>query len=114
MKKLVIERKRRNIKLKWNTKLQKIDELFRLDKQNFWRQIKKIQKGNQHIELDINTILEGYKQQFTTENMSTTELTETKTKLDHLEKNAKKIEVKTNKTKLDDLIKNLPTENQLE
>ena len=73
-----------------------------------------MQKGNHHIELDINTILEGYKQQFTRENMSTTELTETNTKLDHLEKNAKKIQVKTNKTKLEDLIKNLPTENQLE
>ena len=50
-----------------------------MEKRNLFRQIKKMQKGNQHIVLDINIILAGYKQEFTTENIGTTELTETKT-----------------------------------
>ena len=104
-KKLVTSRKKNNIKIKWNKNMQKIDELFRLDKQKFWKQIKKMQNSCQNIEIDIKTILEGYKKLFTTEKLTLTELNETKLKLQQQESNTEKIEVKINKTKLDQLLK---------
>ena len=107
-KKLVKARKKYNIKLKTDKALQKIDQLFKSDKKSFWKKIKKMQATDQCIEMDIDSILDGYKKIFTTENLSKAELTETKKKLDHLEKNSIKVEVKVCRSKLEELIKCLP------
>ena len=66
-----------------------------------------MQKNHQSIEIDIDTILEGYKKLFTEENLTKTELTKTKRTLDQLENDSQNIKVEFNKTKLDELIKNL-------
>jgi hypothetical protein len=64
LKRLFRCRKRYNIRLKRDKNVKKLDELFKLDRDSFWRKIKSSQMVKQIIEMPLAQATEEYKELF--------------------------------------------------
>jgi hypothetical protein len=69
-KKLFKLQKRYNIDLKRNQNLQLINNMFKMNKTNFWRQVKKLNKNNTQIDAKIEDINNDYNKLFNIKNDS--------------------------------------------
>jgi len=67
-KKLFKIQKRYNIEKKRNKNLQLIDEMFKLNKNKFWRKVKKLGRSSPQIDAKMNDITKGYDELFNIKN----------------------------------------------
>ncbi len=51
-------------KLKRNARIRNLDKLFRLNKQEFWSQMRKMKRDNTKLKIDIDKMKEKYEEQF--------------------------------------------------
>lgn len=63
-------RKRQNIKAKNDKKLKLIDDLFRLNKDEFWAKIKKMQQKKRETNIEFKDIKKVYEDLFNTKNIT--------------------------------------------
>jgi len=84
-KKLFKMQKKYNIQLKRDKNLQLINEMFKMNKKNFWRKVKKLSQTSTQIDAKIEDINEEYSKLFNNKNESHTSIAnECKAKLDKI------------------------------
>jgi exonuclease III len=98
-------------KLKRNARVRNLDKLFRLNKQEFWSQMRKMKRDNTKLKIDIEKMKQKYEELFNQSlisNESKRKEAEAKLKelLESNENDFNKIEIRTDD--IEQIIKNLP------
>lgn len=84
-KKLFKMQKKYNIQLRRDKNLQLINEMFKMNKTNFWRKVKKLSQTGTQIDAKIEDINEEYRKLFNNKNESSTSISkECKDKIDKI------------------------------
>ncbi|CAF1025691.1 unnamed protein product, partial [Brachionus calyciflorus] len=106
--------KRLNIRLKKAGHLRKINQLFKLDKNEFWKSIKKMQKSSSQVDIETSYLKEHMEEIFTKHNqvsvLSPREFEKAEDSVKFFKKDFenKKFEVDLSIEELSKMIKNLP------